>query len=303
MRETVSTPDGRTLEILLAGPEDGYPYVFQNGTPSAVVEYAPFDRMLADAGLRMVTYSRPGYGGSTAWPADAEPTVADDVADTRTILDALGWQEFVTLGWSGGGPRALGCGALLADRCRAVVSLAGVAPYGAPDLDYFAGMGLENVRDFLAAMIGPEMLRPFIDAQVAEFGEVTGADIVAAFGSLVEAVDAAALTDEFGEYIAHEMRRAGEQGSAGLLDDTLQIVRPWGFALRDVTVPVSLWQGRLDRMVPFGHGEWMARTLPNVRPHLFDDEGHVSLVARMPEMLAELRELAGLDDRAARGAT
>src|SRR3954451_23906800 len=129
MIDTVTTPDGRSLEILVAGPEDGGPYVFHNGTPTAVAPYRPLEAMLEDAGLRMVTYSRPGYGGSTPWPEGAEPTIADDVADTVTIADALGYDTFVTLGWSGGGPRALGCGALLPDRCRAVVCFAGVAPY------------------------------------------------------------------------------------------------------------------------------------------------------------------------------
>lgn len=294
MRDTVTTPDGRTLEIMLAGPEDGQPYFFHNGTPSAVVAYPVLERWLEDAGLSMVTYSRPGYGGSTPWPEDAEPTIADDVRDTATILDALGWDSFVTLGWSGGGPRALGCGALLAERCRAVVSFAGIAPYGDPGLDYFADMGLENVRDFLAGMLGKQMLRPFIDAQVEEFGEVTGAEIVAAFGGLVDAVDAAALTDDFGEYLAAEFRRAASQGSIGLLDDTLQIVRDWGFRVQDVTVPTSIWQGRHDKMVPFGHGTWLAGQVPDATANLFDDEGHISLFVRMPEMLAELKALAGV---------
>jgi pimeloyl-ACP methyl ester carboxylesterase len=291
---TVSALDGRTLEILVAGPEDGEPYIFHNGTPTAVVPYAPLETMLHDAGLRMVTYSRPGYGGSSPWPDGAEPTVADDVRDTEAIADALGFDTFLTLGWSGGGPRALGCGALLPERCRAVVSFAGIAPYGDPALDYFAGMGLENVRDFLAAMIGRDMLRPFIDEQVTELRDVTAGDVVAAFHGLVDEVDAAAVTDDFGAWIADTFRRASAQGSSGLLHDTLQIVRPWGFDVARISVPVAIWQGRHDRMVPFGHGEWLARNVPGARAHLFEDEGHLSLIARMPEMLAELRALAGL---------
>jgi pimeloyl-ACP methyl ester carboxylesterase len=294
MVDTVTTPDGRTLEVLIAGPEDGDPFIFHNGTPTAVAPYAPLDAMLEDAHLRMVTYSRPGYGASSPWPEGAEPTVADDVRDTMTIADAAGFDTFVTLGWSGGGPRALGCGALLPDRCRAVVSFAGIAPYGGTGLDYFAGMGLENVRDFLAAMIGRDMLRPFIEEQVAEFGVVTTEDVVASFHGLVDEVDAAALTTGLADWVARTFRHACELGSAGLLEDTLQIVRPWGFDVDGIRVPVAVWQGRHDRMVPFGHGEWLAATIPGARAHLFDDEGHLSLLARMPEMLAELRDLAGL---------
>ncbi|MGZ4437187.1 MAG: alpha/beta fold hydrolase, partial [Nocardioidaceae bacterium] len=209
----IPTKDGRTLEVLDAGG-DGFPLLFHSGTPSAAVAGSPFDAAAAELGLRLVTYSRPGYGGSTAWTQDRLPaSVADDVEDTVTILDALGVGEFITLGWSGGGPRALGCAALLADRCRAATVLAGVAPYDAEGLDFLDGMGPENVRDFTAAAQGTETLQPFIDQQVAEFAEVTADEIVAAFGGLVDEVDAAAMTGELADYLARSMRRAAVQGS------------------------------------------------------------------------------------------
>jgi pimeloyl-ACP methyl ester carboxylesterase len=295
MTEHVSTPDGRQLEILVSGPEDGYPFVFHAGTPSAAVRLPSLDRLLDDAGLRMVTCSRPGYGGSTPRAeADRPGRIADDVADTVTVLDALGLGDFVTLGWSGGGPRALGCAALLPERCRAAVSLAGVAPYGPPDLDFVAGMGPENVRDFEAAVIGRSALEPLIEAEIDELKAVTGADIVAAFGGLVDEVDAAALTGEFGDFIATSFRRACEQGVIGLLEDNLMIVAPWGFDVEAIQVPVSVWQGRHDKMVPFEHGRWLADHIPGARRHLLEDEGHISLVSRLDEMLDELRDLAGL---------
>ena len=175
-----------------------------------------------------------------------------------------------------------------------MVSFAGIAPYGDPALDYFRGMGLENVRDFLAAMVGREVLGPFVLEQVDELRAVTTDDIVVAFHGLVDEVDAAALTDDFAEWIARTFRHAAGPGPSGLLEDTMQIVRPWGFDVRTIRVPVAIWQGRHDRMVPFSHGEWLARTIPGARAHLFDDEGHLSLVQRLPEMLAELRELGGL---------
>jgi pimeloyl-ACP methyl ester carboxylesterase len=123
---------------------------------------------------------------------------------------------------------------------------------------------------------------------------VTAADIVAGLGDLVDEVDAAALTDEIGASVAASFNHAVAQGPDGMVEDTLQIVRPWGFDLADITVPVSVWQGAHDRMVPFAHGRWLADTVPGARAHLFDDEGHVSLVRRIDEILADLRDLAGL---------
>ena len=39
------------------------------------------------------------------------------------------------------------CAALLADRCAAVATIAGVGPSDAPDLDWLAGMGDGNVAE------------------------------------------------------------------------------------------------------------------------------------------------------------
>lgn len=297
MPEILTTPDGRQLEFLTGGAEGGFPFLFHSGTPSAALAYEPLWEAARDADLRLVTYSRPGYGASTPRPTSTEPVFADDVADSVLLLDALGIDEFVTLGWSGGGPRALACAALLPQRCRAATSLAGVAPSDAAGLDWAAGMGPENVRDFELAARGREALREVVEQEVAEFRDVTGDQIVEAFGGLVDEVDAAALTGEFGEFIAANFRHAAAQGAVGLLEDNLQIMRPWGFDVGDVRVPVAVWQGAHDRMVPFAHGQWLAARIPGARVHLFDDEGHVSLVRRLPEMLDELRELAGLAGR------
>lgn len=296
MIENFTLPDGRTLEFLTGGDPDGFPFVFHFGTPTAVVDHAPVSDTVARAGLRLVSYSRPGYGASTPRrdPGEWPVPIAADVDDTTLLLDHLGITDFVTLGWSGGGPRALACGALLPNRCRAVASLAGVAPYGVDGLDWTAGMGPENVRDFDAARIGREAFRPLADEQAAELAAVTSDDVVAALGGLVDEVDAAALTGEVADHTAAMFRHSVAQGGVGMLEDNLQIVRPWGFDVRDITVPVSIWQGAHDMMVPFDHGRWLAAAIPGARAHLFDDEGHLSLVAKLDEILADLKELAGV---------
>jgi pimeloyl-ACP methyl ester carboxylesterase len=292
MTSLLTLPDGRELEYLTGGDEDGLPFLYHSGTPGAAVEYAPLSRAAEHAGLRLITSSRPGYGASTPRPDGSAPAMTDDVADSALLLDALGVGEFVTLGWSGGGPRALGCAALLPDRCRAATSLAGVAPADGAGLDFTAGMGPENVRDFDLAARGREALRPVVEQEVAEFAAVTGDDIVAAFGGLVDEVDAAALTGELAGYLAESFRRAVAQGPVGLLEDNLQVMRPWGFDVTAITVPVSVWQGAHDRMVPFAHGQWLAKAVPGATAHLVDDEGHLSLVLRLDELLVELRGLA-----------
>ena len=114
----IDLADGRVLEAFSAGPDRGMPLVFQNGTPTAAVLFPPLVEVAAARGLRTVTYSRPGYAGSTPQPGRA---VSDAAADVGELMDSIGAATFITIGWSGGGPHALACAALLGDRCAAAV--------------------------------------------------------------------------------------------------------------------------------------------------------------------------------------
>jgi pimeloyl-ACP methyl ester carboxylesterase len=285
------TVAGRRLEVLAAAPGRGRALVFHSGTPSAAVPFAPLVEAAADAGLRLVTWSRPGYGDSGPAPGR---TVADVAADTAAVLDELGVGEFVTLGWSGGGPHALACAALLPGRCVAAATLAGVGPYGADGLDFLAGMGDENVEEFSLALRGEDALTPWLREQARALAAVTAEDIARSLGGLVSPVDTASLTGEFAEYLAATFRRAVSTGVAGWRDDDLAFVRDWGFDLAAIDVPVSVWQGHQDLMVPPSHGRWLADRLPKARDHVHPGEGHLSLaVGAMDRIVADLAASAG----------
>ena len=283
--ETVTTADGAVLEYLVSGPADSRTLLFQPGTPNAGAAFRAIVEPAAALGLRTVSYSRPGYGQSTPRPGRS---VADAVADVETVLDAAGAQEFVTLGWSGGGPHALATGALLPERCQAVAVLAGVAPYPAHGIDWFAGMGEGNLEEFGAALAGPGELSALLESFAAELATVTGDGVTEALASVLSPVDRAALTGEFAEEMAAAVRRAVASGIAGWRDDDLAFVSDWGFELDQISVPVDIWQGRQDRMVPFEHGQWLAAKVLNAQAHLFATEGHLSMVNQVPAVLAEL---------------
>src|SRR5262249_12009302 len=154
----VTTPDGRTLRVHEAGAAEGPVLVAHHGTPSAGNRYRAEIESAERAGLRLVAYDRPGYGGSTPCPGR---TAADAAAGVAAVLDRLGAERFATYGWSGGGPHALACAALLADRCVAAATIAGVGPADAPDLDFLAGMGEGNVEEFGVAGRGRDPLVAF----------------------------------------------------------------------------------------------------------------------------------------------
>jgi pimeloyl-ACP methyl ester carboxylesterase len=283
---SLTLADGRSLDVDVSGPDGGTPLVVHHGTPGDRTQYPPFAEAAAARGLRYVGASRPGYGGSSRQPGRA---VADCAADTAAVLDHLGARHCYTVGASGGGPHALACAALLPDLVLACATIAGVAPFGAEGLDFLAGMGRENHEEFGAALAGPAELEGYLEDQARTLAEVTGEQLAEALGDLVSAVDVAAVTGGFAAYLAGSLRGAVAGGIWGWFDDDMAFTRPWGFDLKGIGVPVAVWQGGQDRMVPFAHGRWLAAHLPDATAMLLPGEGHLSIaVAKFGEVVDEL---------------
>ena len=287
---SLTLPDGGVLQYFVDedAPEGADLLVYHHGTPAA----GPLGADLLDparaAGLQIVEVVRPGYGGSTRQPGR---TVADVVPLVSALVDHLGHERFVSLGWSGGGPHVLATAALLPERCAGALCLAGIAPYGASGLDYLAGMGEDNIAEFGAALAGPSELEAFLTEAAAGLASVTGAEVNDAMSSLLPDVDKAHLTGEEAEHLAAELRWSVAMGIWGWFDDDVAFVEPWGFDLADITVPVQVWQGTEDLMVPFAHGQWLAANVPSVEARLADGEGHLSMVAHIGEGMQRLRSL------------
>ena len=291
-RITVPAADGRVLEVLVTGPDDALPLVFHTGTPSGLIEYPPLADAASARGLRTVLYSRPGYGGSTPQPGRLVADAADDV---DKILERIGADEFVTAGWSGGGPHALACAALLPVRCLAAATIAGVAPSDSPGLDWMAGMAEENHEEFGAALAGEANLSGFLYAGAAALGGISPAEVADGLGGLVSEPDKAAITGEFADYLAASLRAAVTAGIDGWRDDDLAFTRDWGISLEALghATPVAIWQGDQDRMVPAAHGAWLAANIPLARARMRPGEGHLTLMhSRLGEILDDLMNLA-----------
>jgi len=278
-----------TLPFAAEGPADGIPLIVHHGTPGAGVPYPPFVEEAATRGLRYVAYTRPGYGDA---PRAEGRSVASCAADVAAILDELGAERCYTYGESGGGPHALACAALLGDRVIKAASIAGIAPWGAEGLDWMAGMGAENQQEFAAIQAGPEALRAFLEQARASLSGLTGDHVAASLGDLIGEADRAALTGAFAAHLAESITAGVRQSIDGWFDDDLAFVKDWGFDLASITVPVTVWQGDDDRMVPFAHGQWLAAHIAGARAELRRGEGHLSItVAAYGEILDDL--LAG----------
>jgi pimeloyl-ACP methyl ester carboxylesterase len=285
----IQLADGRRLDFRVSGPADGLPLVFHHGTPGAATPLRVLERAAHARGLRVVSTSRPGYGGSDR---QARRSVADVADDTAAVLAEIGAARCLVGGWSGGGPHALACGALLPE-AAGVLAIASVAPYGAAGLDWTSGMGAENIAEFSAALGGEEGLQQYLQGAGEHLKQIKPDEITASLETLLPDVDREMLTGEFAEDIAAGFREAVRVSVAGWLDDDLAFTRPWGFSLDEISVPVMIWQGSADLMVPFAHGQWLAGQLPDAAAHLEDGEGHLSIgVGALDRMLDELTTAA-----------
>lgn len=277
--------DGRRLEGWAGAGTSAEAVLLHVGTPSAGVPFEPWVAATARRGLRFVTYSRPGYAGSAR---QTGRSVADCASDVAAIAGALGLERLQVVGWSGGGPHALACAALLPGLVRSAATIAGVAPWGSAGLDWLDGMAEENRKEFGAALQGSAALESFLETASQGMREQRADTIVDALGGLVTEVDRRALDGPLAGYLATSLNQALSTGIWGWHDDDLAFARDWGFPLERISVPVAVWQGRRDAMVPYAHGAWLGEQVPGARARLFEDEGHLSLTLRFDEIVDEL---------------
>jgi pimeloyl-ACP methyl ester carboxylesterase len=275
MEHEIRTADERRLLVLEAGAPDGRPVLVHNGTPNSRLLYEPTVRLAENQGIRMIGYDRPGYGGSDRDPGR---TVAGCAGDVRAIAMALGIERLAVWGISGGGPHAIACAALLPDLVPAVAVLASIAPWGAEGLDYFEGMGSENVEDFELTLRDRAAGRAKHEQDRLESLAATPETIYTTIETLLSPVDREALTVTLTRYLYASMQLGLAPGADGWWDDDVAFAEPWGFDLEQIRTPVLLLHGRQDQFVPFGHGEWLARHIPGLEARLSDNDGHLTLI-------------------------
>jgi pimeloyl-ACP methyl ester carboxylesterase len=279
METDLKLGDGRTLHVYdtCADDADGRLAVFwHHGTPNIGAPPEPLFAAAARLGIRWVSYDRPGYGGSTPYRDRDVASAADYVS---SVADALGIDRFAVMGHSGGGPHALACGALLPERVLGAVSVAGLAPFGAEGLEWFAGMSDSGVASLRAAAEGRAAKERY-EASGAEYDP-----------QMFTPEDHAALSDAW-SWVLDVVNPAVEAGPDGLIDDDLAYVAPWGFDPARLVAPTLFLHGGRDRVVPSSHGEWLARRCPSAELWLSADDGHISVLNSGAAAMEWLREHA-----------
>jgi len=273
--------DGRTLRVHDSADTSDGPgnsaantptLLWLHGTPQTGAPLEPVLSAARARGIRLLSYGRPSYGGSTPQPGR---TIGSAAHDVEQIMDELGIERMSLLGASGGSPHALACAALLPERITAVAGLANMAPPDAEGLDWFAGMAGDGAA-LRAATRGREARATF--AETAEFD-----------GSSFNAADYAALEAQW-QSMVRDVDEAASSGPDGEIDDDVAYVSPWGFDVTSIAAPVLLVQGGDDRILPVAHAQWLLQRLPNAELWLRPRDGHVSVMNGFGVAMDWLRE-------------
>lgn len=264
---TVRLADGRHIGFAEFGVPDGRPVLWFHGTPGAKRQIPPHARDLAvERGVRLIGIERPGTGRSTSHRYDALIEYADDIAE---LADHLGFERFGVVGLSGGGPYVLACAAALPDRVVCGAVLGGIAPTRG-----------DEAIDGGAINLATRFSGPF------EFVHAPFGTVLSTLVRLLQPVSSQAFDlymktapegdqrvferPEMKEMFLDDLALASETGIRALVYDVLVFTKPWGFALKDIEVPVHFWHGDADNLVPLEHAEHQAGLVPlsslTVRP-------------------------------------
>jgi pimeloyl-ACP methyl ester carboxylesterase len=272
---TLKLNDGRTLVVYDTGPARGarsgaLTIVWHHGSPQTGALLEPLIAASAARGIRLASYARPSYCGSSP---NVGRDVASAAADVAELADAVEIDRFAVMGASGGGPHALACAALLSDRVNAAVTFASPAPF-VDEYDWYAGMvASDGLR---AASEGRDARARY--AAVEEFNP-----------NSFTAADWAALRDTWAA-LGRDAEAAGEAGADGLIDDDVAFTLPWGFDVSAISVPLLVVQGGEDRVIPATHADWLVRNCPTAELWLRPREGHVSVLDAVPVAMDWLLE-------------
>ncbi len=282
------TLDGRVLAYQQVGDPGGVPIFVLHGTPGCRLSgQHPDPSRVSAAGLRLVSYDRPGYGRSSRDPGRS---TVDCVADVATIADHLGIETFAVQGSSGGGPHALAVAARLPERVTRAACNVGAAPFDASDLDWFGGMDEVNVRELGWAVDGEATLLKQLAREADDALHRVDDDPTALLtGVELSASDQAVLTDPgVRDVLLASTREMFAQGVWGWVDDDLAFVKAWGFEVSELRVPVAISYGETDVLVPAAHGEWLAAHIAHSTVTVDRDGGHLSTPDQRLEMLRAL---------------
>jgi len=291
--QVVKAADGRRLAVETSGKPDGAPVFLLHGMPGGRNGPRPRGIVLYRLGIHLISYDRPGYGGSDR---QLDRTVADTAGDVAAIAGFLDIDRFGVVGRSGGAPHALACAAVLGERVYSAAALGSLAPFDAEGLDWYGGMADSNVEAYRDAKADEDLA-----AELARRARQVRSDPESLLRSLwpeLVSHDRKVVGDiALRRILAETYAEALQESATGWIDDVLALRRTWGFKLSEITSPVMLWHGGDDVVSPASHTRWLAGQIDGSTLEVQSGAAHFSAVEVLPRILAWIATSAGAEQR------
>ncbi|WP_259408001.1 alpha/beta fold hydrolase [Streptomyces akebiae] len=281
----VRAPDGRLLRVECSGDPAGRPVFLFHGMPGSRVGPRPRPMFLYQRGTRLISYDRPGYGGSDRRPGRR---VVDAVEDVTVVADALGLDRFAVVGRSGGAPHALACAALLPHRVTRAAALVTLAPQDAVGLDWYAGMAPSNVHEFHSALTDPQGFTARLIPRSAAIRSDPARLLEQLRDDLTDEDRLIVSDNGIRSMLLRNYQEAVRTSPYGWIDDALALTSPWGFEPGEIQVPVLFWYGAKDVFSPAAHSSWLADRIPRATAVLEPAAAHFASLRALPGVLSWL---------------
>jgi pimeloyl-ACP methyl ester carboxylesterase len=274
---TITLADGRALAYAEYGAPDGVAVINCHGGLMCRLDVAPANDAFAGLGARVISPDRPGIGGSDRAPGRRTADFADDV---RQLLDALGIDRAAVMGWSFGGQYAIALAAKLPERVSRLAVIAGCLP-----LEDAANLRALNRMDrrylWLSRHARPAARVLFAASSLlARRRPSRMAEREAKHAPEADAAALRAAGGWFGRTLAE-----GTRNTAGVVDDYLAAVAPWGFSAAEVCAATEIHQGTADDLVPPAWGPQLAALIPGAELVSYEGEGHMIALSHRAEIV------------------
>ena len=276
----VELADGTRIGYADVGDPDGPPVVYFHGNPGSRLEVdLPASRRAAEQlRIRLLAPDRPGMGLSSfrTFTLREYPQLIGHFADT------LGLERFVVIGLSGGGKYACACAWGLHDRVSQVALVSSTCP---PDLP-----GAKATWNREAKLMYPLAARaPWLVRMVfAKFARDARRDAE----SFLSMLDNLGRTDrevlgreEFRQALSRSVAEAFRQGGRGVAHDNTLEARSWNVPLDQIQVPIQIWHGEDDHIVPPQASRIFAEALPGATTHIVPGAGHFMIADHASDTL------------------
>jgi len=276
----VTLPDGRGVGVYEYGEPDGRPVMVFHGIPACGAGFEWADTPARERNLRLIAPDRPGVGLSTRQP---DWTVRDWPPIVTALADHFGVGRYGVWGYSGGGPHAVATAAANADRVTAAVVAAGMGEMGTfATADDFE----KTDRQLLGLSVKHPLAARALLSVTARGAKLSPKSAVKSFEKQLNEADAkVAATLGNPRDVMALFTQAFLKGAAGVVDDYRATAKPWGVDFASIKVPMKIFQGTADTMVPLRHAEALSERIPSAEFETWPDEGHLGTIAHVGDIL------------------